>query len=108
MKITEDIKDKERAAKFDAAMRAREAKRESETEEWRAKYLRRAKSAVEINKFIKEAPKPRFLARVRWWVGQLIPRRHWGVYGADGGYRIAVWKTWLGKTTKEIDVKMGY
>jgi hypothetical protein len=78
-----------------------------ENEEIRHTYLRRAKAAVALHKHMKDAPPIRLRTRVRYWFGQLIPRRHWGIYTAGGRRRICVWKTWLGRATVEIDVKMG-
>ena len=80
---------------------------EEENEEIRHTYLRRAKAAVALHKHMKDAPPLSLRTRMKYWVGQLIPRRHWGIYSADGRHRIAVWKTWLGRVTVEIDVKMG-
>jgi len=78
-----------------------------ENEELRHTYIRRAKAAREIHEFQEAIPKPTWRVRARWWLGQLIPRTHWGIYMADGRRRLVIWKTWLGKATKEIDVKIG-
>ena len=108
MQNTEDTKHKERNARWKRQEALRKQGEADSIAEWRSNYLFRSKNAIELFKFIKETPKPGLLARARWWIGQLVPRRHWGIYTADGGRRIAVWTTWLGKTTKEVDVKMGY
>ena len=85
----------------------REAHSDDIREEIRATYIRRAKDARAVHKLQRGSPKPPFLHRLRYWLGHVVPRRHWGIYVADGRRRLVTWKSWLGKATKEIDVRIG-
>jgi hypothetical protein len=80
---------------------------EEENEEIRHTYIRRAKTARALHNHMRDAPPITLRNYVKFWLGQLIPRRHWGIYTAGGRRRVAIWKTWLGRVTVEIDVKMG-
>ena len=85
----------------------REKHLEEENERIRSSYLWSAKLAREIHDFQINIPKPTLRARACYWLGQLIPRTHWGIYSAGGRRRLVIWKTWLGKVKKEIDIKIG-
>ena len=76
-------------------------------EKRRSDHQRRAANAIGVTQFIKGVRPPGRLTRMKHWFLQVIPRTHWGIYSADGKRRLTIWKTWLGKVTKIIDVRIG-
>lgn len=47
------------------------------------------------------------MRRLRWAVKQLVPMTYWTTVGRDGHDHFVIWKMWLGRCYRVMDVPVG-